>query len=67
MAMETGIRFSIIYSDQHLLELRIEASNGVFSGRADVYANLDAPREFAATLSDENRVTFGQWRLENRL
>ena len=47
---ETGIRLSIIYSDEHLLELRIEASNGVFSGRAHVYANLDTPRELATKL-----------------
>jgi hypothetical protein len=49
--METGIQFSIVWSDEHLLELRIEASGGVFSGRADVYAHLGTSREFAATLN----------------
>jgi hypothetical protein len=47
--MQTGIGFSIIKAGP-LLELRIEASNGVFSARADVYDSLDALHELATKL-----------------
>ena len=48
--IETGIQISVIYTDEHLIELRVTASNGVFAGQADVYANIDAPAEFAGVL-----------------
>ena len=35
--MNRGIELSIIYIDDHLLEMRVAASNGVFSGRVDIY------------------------------
>jgi hypothetical protein len=47
---ETGIRISVIYTDEHLIELRVMASNGTFAGQADVYADADAPAEFARVL-----------------
>jgi hypothetical protein len=47
---ETGVRISIIYTDEHLIELRIAASNGVFAGQVDVYADAYAPAECARTL-----------------
>jgi hypothetical protein len=47
---ETGVRISVIYTDEHLIELRVNASNGVFAGQADVYADSEAPSELAAVL-----------------
>lgn len=47
---ETGVRISVIYTDEHLIELQVSASNGVFAGQVDVYADVDAPAEFARTL-----------------
>jgi hypothetical protein len=48
--IQTGVRISVIYTDEHLIELRVSGSNGVFSGQADVYADSEAPAEFAAVL-----------------
>src|SRR5687767_14654306 len=48
--IESGVRISVIYTDEHLIELRISASNGVFAGQADVYADSGAPAEFAVAL-----------------
>jgi len=48
--IKTGVQISIIYTDEHLIELRVQASNGVFAGQADVYANLEAMIEFAGVL-----------------
>lgn len=49
--IETGVRISVIYTDEHLIELRISASNGLFAGQVDVYAESGAPAEFAVVLS----------------
>ena len=46
----TGVRISVIYTDEHLIELRVSASNGAFAGQADVYADSEAPAELAAVL-----------------
>lgn len=48
--MKTGVQISIIYTDEHLVELRIRASNGVFAGQADVYADSEVLAEFAGVL-----------------
>ena len=47
---EPGVRISIIYADEHLIELRVTASNGVFAGQAEVYADSESPAEFAGAL-----------------
>jgi len=47
---ETGVRISVIYTDEHLIELRVAASNGTFAGQADVYEDTEAPAEFARAL-----------------
>jgi len=47
---ETGVRISVIYTDEHLIEVRVTASSGTFAGQADVYADADAPAEFARVL-----------------
>jgi hypothetical protein len=48
--MKPGIELSIVYSDEHLLELRVRASNGTFTGQAMMYEGLDAPRALAEML-----------------
>jgi hypothetical protein len=48
--MKLGIHISVLYNDEHLLKLRVSASNGVFAGQADVYADSDALAEMAGTL-----------------
>ncbi len=49
--METGVRISVIYTDEYVTELRVMASNGVFAGQVDdVYAELESLREFAGVL-----------------
>lgn len=50
--MKAGIQISIVYTDEHLIELRIMASNGVFAGQVDVYADSDALTELAEMLRD---------------
>ncbi len=65
---KTGVQISIIYTDEHLVELRANASNGVFSGQADVYADLGELAEFAGVLrgfpangSDTREYEFGSF------
>lgn len=48
--MKFGVQISIVYTDEHLIELRIVASNGVFAGQAEVYADAESLIEFAAVL-----------------
>src|SRR5262245_47677977 len=48
--MTPGIDLSIVFADEHLLELRVWASNGRFAGQADLYTPLDAPADLAAVL-----------------
>ena len=50
--MKFGVQISIVYTDEHLVELRIVASNGVFAGQAEVYADAGSLIEFAAVLRD---------------
>ena len=48
--VKAGVRISVIYTDEHLIELRVKASNGVFAGQADVYADSDVLVELAEAL-----------------
>ena len=50
--MKAGIQISVIYTDEHLIELRVAASNGMFAGGVDVYADSDALTELAEVLRD---------------
>jgi hypothetical protein len=66
MNKDLGFRFEVIYKDIHLLEVRISAWNGAFSGVADVYVGLDQLQETAAKLrgfptdpSDVREANFG--------
>lgn len=47
---DVGFRFEIVYSDAHLLEMRVSAWNGAFGGVARVYVGLDQLQKAAATL-----------------
>ena len=48
--METGIRISVIYTEEYLLQLRVAASNGFFAGRAEVYGHHSDASDFASAL-----------------
>ena len=48
--MKPGVYIAALYNDEHLLKLRVSASNGVFTGQADVYADSDALTEMARAL-----------------
>src|SRR5688572_33315533 len=48
--IKTGVQVLVINTDEHLMELRVRASNGVFAGQADVYADSEAPAQFAVSL-----------------
>jgi hypothetical protein len=54
----SGVRISIVDVDEHLLKMRVQASNGIFSGQADLYADSEEIGEFANALRgfpDRNR------------
>jgi len=55
--MNIGIQISVIHTDEHLIELRVSAANGVFAGQAELYADADALIEIADALRGfpENR------------
>ncbi|HLN60084.1 MAG TPA: hypothetical protein VK464_00935 [Symbiobacteriaceae bacterium] len=46
--MKTGVSMRVIYRDADLLEVMVEASNGIFSARTEVWANADEPQALAA-------------------
>jgi hypothetical protein len=48
--LDLGIRIQVIWFDEDLLELRIQASNGRFEAVADLYAGPSAPSELAASI-----------------
>lgn len=48
--MKRGVQLSIVYTDEHLIGLRVTASNGVFAGQADLYADSGAILELAGIL-----------------
>ena len=56
-----GITLSIIYIDQDLIELKVQASNGHFKGETKLYANHDSLTVFAKSIggfpssADDNR------------
>jgi hypothetical protein len=64
--MRAGVHITVIYVDAHLQQLRVQASNGRFSGQADLYANKDvavevavALRGFPSSTSDERTIELG--------
>ena len=64
--MAPGVSISIIWFDEDILELRVAASNGRFTGTTELYDSLDSLQNFAQTLhrfptraSDERTVSLG--------
>jgi hypothetical protein len=59
--MDYGIKLAIVYADEHLIELRVNASNGLYAGQVDIYLALTEMREMADALkgfptnNDDNR------------
>jgi hypothetical protein len=45
-----GVSICIVYTDEHLLELRVQACNDAFAGQANVYADSEITRQFADLL-----------------
>jgi len=61
-----GVQISVIYTDEHLLELRVWASNGLFAGQTEVYADsaeltkvASVLRGFPANPSDTREYELG--------
>ncbi len=48
--MKPGVQISNRYVDDHLIQLRIAASNGVFAGQADLYVDSGSLTELADAL-----------------
>src|SRR5438552_6861126 len=66
--MEIGFEFKVIYSDVHLIQVRIFVWNGAFGGTADVYLGFDQLEEvakklqgFPNQLSDAREVMLGDF------
>jgi len=47
---DTGFQIEAIYSDEDLLQLRIQGSNGAYGGEAEVYVGLDKIPNMARAL-----------------
>ena len=48
----TGLRFTYLYHDSDIIELRIVAYNGMFGGTTNVYVGVGGLHEAVAALSD---------------
>jgi hypothetical protein len=48
--MRSGLEVNVVYADEHLIELRVHASNGEFAGQASVYALNESPARLAEAL-----------------
>ena len=45
-----GIEIEVTWGDEHMLQLDVSASNGVFAGRVEAYAARDIAAQWAAAL-----------------
>ena len=45
-----GIEIEVTWGDEHVLQLEVSASNGVFAGRVEAYGALDIAAQWAAAL-----------------
>jgi hypothetical protein len=66
MSVAPGIEIKVVWFDDDIVELEVRASNGDFSGCAQLYADRDAPNSAATTLSgfptsssDDRKLTLG--------
>jgi hypothetical protein len=64
--VDQGIEIKVVYSDEHLVELRVRACNGHFLGTADVYVDHDELRRLAQSFDgfprnaqDERHIQLG--------
>ncbi len=64
--MESGISLELIWFDDDMLEFKINASNGIFSGQTKVYESYDKFKQVAKAISgfpnsreDKRKITFG--------
>ncbi len=64
--MKTGIEIAVVYSDVHLMELQISASNIAFSGQVNAYVNhsdatkfSEALKGFPSKVGDVRRIELG--------
>ena len=45
-----GVAIEVTWGDEHVLQVEVSASNGVFAGRVEAYHGLDLAAEWAAAL-----------------
>jgi hypothetical protein len=64
--MTESVEFTFLWNDQHLMEVRISASNGRFSGTTNVYLSIDGLAEAAEEIvsfprnpHDKRELRFG--------
>lgn len=64
--MKTGIEITVVYTDIHLMELQISASNVAFAGQVNAYVNhsdtatlSDALKGFPSGIGDVRRFELG--------
>ena len=48
--MHAGIEIEVAWGDEHVLQLDVSASNGIFAGRIEAYGALNLAAEWAAAL-----------------
>ena len=65
-AVESGLKFEVIWFDQDVIEIVLSCSNGHFSGRAEIYLShddlvelADALRGFPSGVSDTRSAELG--------
>ena len=47
MTRGPGLHLSVVWFDEHMLEVRIRVDNGKFAGEVEMYMGLDEPSELA--------------------
>jgi hypothetical protein len=69
--MSVGIEVRVVHVDEHLIELRVWASNGTFTGQVDIYANSAVPAEtadklrgFPSSKDDTREIELGTFRTD---
>ncbi|MBC8330220.1 MAG: hypothetical protein ISR76_05215 [Planctomycetes bacterium] len=69
MPQPVAIRLEVLYSDNHLVELRIQVANGRFQGQADMYVALDWAtqltgrlRGFPDSVGASREIELGNWK-----
>jgi len=50
-SMSPGLEFAVVWHDEDVLQVRVCASTGSFSGAADVYCDHESPQAWAACLT----------------